>query len=208
VTGHSHNGHFTREFAYRHSGVIAAAAPLGNFPGLPEPEESGEAVLVPDEKIEAMGRADMPIITIAGYTECGCMFPLNAPAKDLLPGQDFMCPLSFEARARSWQRRLKASRCPEKTVEEIAATAQSADPVERKLGIPCDRSESLFLDGFEHYIADIKNVDGKYHLRIVGIENMPHMPLPLMCRLSWSFMRRFARDLGTGNVMELQNDSN
>ena len=52
ITGHSHNGHFTREFAYRHADIIAAAASLGNFPGLPKPEESGEVVLCPDEKVD------------------------------------------------------------------------------------------------------------------------------------------------------------
>lgn len=202
VTGHSHNGHFTREFAYRHPDVVAAAAPLGNFPGLPKPEESGEAVLVPDEKIEAMSKIDMPLINFSGYSECGCMYPLNQAADHLLPGQEFMCPLSFESRAGSWQRRLRASGCPVKTLDEIGATAKSEDLVTRKLGIPCDKSEVLFIDGFEHYVADIRNTAGKYHLRMVGIENMPHMPLPSMVGLSWSFMRRFARNRKTLEVVE------
>jgi hypothetical protein len=203
VTGHSHNGHFAREFAYRHANIVAAVAPLGNFPGLPSPEESGEVVLVPDYKLEVMGSMDLPLITITGYDECGCMFQLNQPSKNLLPGQEFMCPHSFEGRAKSWQRRLKASGCPMKTLDEIADTVNSEDYVTRKLGIPCDKTEIFFADGFEYYIGDIKNNTGKYHLRIVGIENMPHMPLPMMPRLSWSFMRRFARDPETGKVIEL-----
>jgi hypothetical protein len=203
VTGHSHNGHFAREFAYRHANIIAAVAPLGNFPGLVAPEESGEVVLVPDCKLEVMGSIDLPLITITGYDECGCMFQLNQPSKNLLPGQEFMCPHSFENRAKSWQRRLKASGCPMKTLDEIADTVNSEDYVIRKLGIPCDKTEFFFADGFEHYIGDIKNDNGKYHLRIIGIENMPHMPLPMMPRLSWSFMRRFARDPETGKVIEL-----
>lgn len=202
ITGHSHNGHFTREFAYRHSDMIAAAATLGNFPGLPKPEESGEAVLCPDEKVERMRLCDMPLINISGYSECGCMYPLNQEAVNLLPGQEFMCPINFESRAESWQRRLKASGCPIVSLEEIEATKESSDYVTRKLGIPNDKSELLFIDGFEHYIVDIRNINGRYHLRMVGIENMPHMPVPSMTELSWSFMRRFARDLETGNVIE------
>ena len=202
ITGHSHNGHFTREFAYRHADIIAAAASLGNFPGLPKPEESGEVVLCPDEKVDKMSLCDMPLINFSGYNECGCMYPLNQEAIDLLPGQEYMCPISFESRAVSWQRRLKASRCPIKTLEEIRAAKESEDYVTRKLGIPNDKSELLHLYGFEHYIADIKNCEGKYHLRMVGIENMPHMPVPSMTVLSWTFMRRFARDLKTGEVIE------
>jgi hypothetical protein len=203
VTGHSHNGHFARDFAYRRADIVAAAAPLGNFPGLPTPSESGEVVLIPDDKLEAMTKVDMPLITITGYAECGCMFQLNQASKNLLPGQEFMCPHSFEARAKTWQRRLKASSCPMKSLDEIAATLDSNDYVTRKLGFPCDKTEIHFIDGFECYAGDIKNNDGKYHLRIVGVENMPHMPLPMMPGLSWAFMRRFARDLSTGKVNEL-----
>ena len=90
-----------------------------------------------------------------------------------------------------------------KTLDEIRAMAESEDFVTRKLGIPCDKSEVLFVDGFEHYMADIQNSAGKYHLRMVGIENMPHMPLPSMVGLSWSFMRRFARNRKTQEVVEL-----
>jgi len=37
---------------------------------------------------------------------------------------------------------------------------------------------------------------------VVAIENLPHTTSSLMHIVSWSFLRRFARDLETGAVIE------
>lgn len=75
--------------------------------------------------------------------------------------------------------------------------------MERKLGIPCDRSFCLQLDGFDHYIAEIRNNEGKYHLCVVGTENCCHQVTPAKVTLTWNFLRRFARDLETGTIIDL-----
>jgi hypothetical protein len=103
----------------------------------------------------------------------------------------------------AWQRRLQASRCPMKSREEIMAAERSEDYVTRLYGIPNDGSLLQVIDGVEHYIIDIKNIDGRKHLRIVGIENMVHTPEPTMPMVAWTFMRRFARDQKSGKVIEL-----
>ena len=90
-----------------------------------------------------------------------------------------------------------------KTVEEIVATKDSPDYTIRMLGIPADKAETIWMNGNEIYIADIKNNAGKYHLRIVGEENMPHNTTPNQQIVSWSWLRRFARDLETGESIEL-----
>jgi hypothetical protein len=103
----------------------------------------------------------------------------------------------------AWQRRLTASRCPTKTRAEIMATEHSDDYVTRLYGLPNDGSWLQVIDGLEHYFIDIKNIDGRKHLRIVGIENMVHTTEPTMPMVAWTFMRRFARDQKTGKVIEL-----
>ena len=203
IAGHSHNGHYSLEFASRHPKTIAAVTTYGNFPGFPQSDECSDAVIVSDEKMNYRSTLDMPLINISGYCENGCMFPINRDAENLRPGQARKRPRSFESRARSWQRRLKASNCPMKSLKEIAAVAESPDRATRMLGIPNDKNETLYVDGCEHYIADIKNNNGKYHLRMVGIENTPHTPTPFGLNLSWSFMKRFARDTENGAVQEL-----
>jgi poly(3-hydroxybutyrate) depolymerase len=184
LTGHSHDGFFAMIFARRHPGLVAAVATLGNQIGLMEPATTGENVFATsDEQLERMAGFDLPVINLLGCHEGG--------------------PFVREVHIRSWQRRLKASRCPMRTAAEIDAALTSGDKATRILGVPNDKSETLYAEGFEHYIADIRNLDGNFHLRVVKIEGMPHVTTPFMQSLSWSFMRRFARDPGTGNILEL-----
>ena len=192
VTGHSHNGHLARDFAYRHPDMVAAVAPLGNSSGLAAPAYSHEAVVADDQRIEAWSKIDMPIITIGAASEVTS--PHTMPSSIL---NDYN--LFIEA----WQRRLTASRCPMKTSEEIKAAERSDDYVTRLFGLPNDGSSLQVIDGVEHYFIDIKNIDGRKHLRIVGVENMVHTTEPTMPTVAWSFMRRFARDQKTGKVIEL-----
>ncbi len=184
LTGHSHDGFFSMIFARRHPEIVAAVATLGNPNGLMDPAISGETVFSSsDETIDLLSTMDLPVINILGVHEGG--------------------PFNKEVHISSWQRRLKASRCPMKSAEEIEAALESDDKATRMLGVPSDRSETFYAEGFEHYIADIKNSDGKFHLRIVRIEGMPHVTTPFMQTLSWSFMRKFSRDQKTGKIVEL-----
>jgi pimeloyl-ACP methyl ester carboxylesterase len=202
IAGHSHNGYFAAEYMRRHQREIAALASLGNEPGLLMPEVTSGFFRITDEQVEIQASVDTPTIIITGLNENNAKFPLHSDPPFVPPGQ-WVALNTFEKRAISWQRRLRSARCPGKTIEEIAATKNSADYVERQLGIPADKTEVLFLDGSENYIADIKNVDGKYHLRIVALGNMPHTVTPTMIKLAWSFLRRFARDQETGECIEL-----
>ncbi|MBT9777803.1 hypothetical protein GPL15_14960 [Clostridium sp. MCC353] len=201
AAGHSHNGRYTYEFAFRHPEMIAAISTYGISAGL----QPKAMIPMTDEKISHIRKYDMPTICLAGCTEHNLLYPLSKDAKGLRPWQgkapDF--PLTAEDRAKTWQLRLKAHNCPEKTLEEIYETADSKDGAVRNLGIPADKSETMWLDGSEVYIADILNAEGRYHLRVVGEENMPHNTTPVQQKLSWSFMRRFARDLETGKTIEL-----
>jgi hypothetical protein len=189
VTGHSHNGQFAAEFMRRHHPEIAAVATLGMAHGLLAPAYSYEAVKVTDEMVDRMSTFDVPLININGTTE-------NELVNSDLETQ------GFKNAVDSWQRRLKAFNCPQKTLEEIAAVRTSPEFATRMVGVPNDGTEIQFRYGCECYIADIKNNAGKKHLRLVTLENLLHMPAPQMPELSWDFVRRFARDLETGNVVE------
>lgn len=202
ITGHSHDGRFAAEYMRRHQPEIAAIATLGNEPGQLSPKVTGGFFVVTDEQLDLQASCDTPLINISGFNERNSQFPLNIDAPHVRPGQ-WVALNTFEKRAESWQRRLRSARCPMRTVEEIAATRYSTDLAERNIGIPADRTELLTLDGSENYIADVKNVDGKYHLRMVALGNMPHTVTPAMIQLSWSFLRRFARNLETGEIIEL-----
>jgi hypothetical protein len=190
MTGHSHNGHFCMEFMRRHHQAIAAVASLGNAYGLPAPVYSHEALKVTDEMVDLMSTFDMPVIDICGIVESD--FVSNEIGSE-----------GFKNAVDSWQRRLKAFNCPMKSFEEIAAAKTSPDYVTKIIGVPSDRTEIQYKHGCECYIADIMNKAGKHRLRLVALENLPHMCAPQMPDLSWDFVRRFARNLETGEVIEL-----
>ena len=202
ITGHSHNGRFSAEYMRRHQMEIAAIATLGNEPGQLSPEVTSGFFAVTDQQLDIQAAVDTPLINISGFNERNSQFPLNMDAPHVRPGQ-WVALNTFEKRAASWQRRLRSARCPMRTVEEIAATRYSKDLAERNIGVPADRTEVLTLDGSENYIVDIKNQEGKYHLRMVALGNMPHVVTPAMIQLSWSFLRRFARNQETGEIIEL-----
>ncbi len=202
VTGHSHNGRFAAEYMRRHQKEIAALATLGNEPGQLSPAVTSGFFQISDEKLDQQASVDTPTINVSGFNERNSMFPLSGDAPYVPEGQ-WVALNTFEKRSDSWQRRLRSSRCPNRSIEEIAATKESSDYVERLLGIPADRTEVLTLDGSENYIADIKNKEGKHHLRIAALGNMPHTVTPAMIKIAWSYLRQFARDQETGECIEL-----
>lgn len=191
ITGHSHDGCFTFEFARRHPDIIAAAATLGNAGILQPPEVTGDKFLsVGDDRLETMSKIDMPMIVANAMSEGHVTAPDN--------------PEEFAAWAKFWQRRLIASRCPMKTPEEIRAARYSKNKAERILGFPADHAETIWADGAEHYVADVTNIDGNNHLRVVTSENMPHTVTPFMIDITWNFLRKFSRNQETGEIIELQ----
>lgn len=183
ITGHSHNGHYGYEFARRHTELITAVATMGNSCGL----SATNHFALTDEQLDDLASKELPLVNLCGFNEGSYRFLWNR--KGIFVPEE-------------WQRRLRASNCPAKTVEEIAAAAESGDYVTRRLGIPGDRTEVLYLDNREHCIMDIRNNAGKYHLRLVVADNAPHNPTPSLQTLGWSFLRRFSRDPKTLKIHE------
>ena len=205
VVGHSHNGTFAQEFARRHPRLVTVQASGGVSPTIPAAESTTEAVAFTEEMVQDMSTHEMPTVIFVGCNEVRWHLPVNkAPGKSNDPGRSTTgFAATVEGRAAAWNRRLRASNCPERTLDEIKAAEFSSNKAERELGIPCDRAETIYINGFEHYVGDIKNKDGNYRLRIIGVQNCPHMPVPSMHELVWNYMRQFARDPETGKIIEI-----
>lgn len=191
VTGHSHDGWFARHFAYRHPDLVAALATLGNHVGYADPDAVGNAIMgVSESEIARYAQFDMPTINVNGACEGFSHYPDTEQEQIVW--------------AENWQRRLRASRCPVPSVAEIRKARAGDDPAMRFLGVPGDRGMDCWFDGIQHYMVDVKNLEGKYHLRVASSENIPHTVTPSMIDMSWSFLRQFARDPKTGNVIDLK----
>lgn len=196
ATGHSHYGEFVCEFAARHPHLIAAIAQQCDSPGI-------SSAFGSDELTKKLHRLDMPTIIISGNAEMCQVFPINRDAPcEVAENWKFIFPQTKQKRIEAWRKRLYALNCPDRSCGEIEAAAKGTR-AEQMLGFPADHSETLHVDGLDYYIGDIKNRDGKYHFRVVCIENFPHTTCAFMHTLSWSFLKRFCRDTQTGILKEL-----
>ena len=189
ITGQSHNGYLALKYAERHLDRIAAIATLNDRHGIAAPRYATESVPVTDEMVEHFSAHDLPLINICGQIEN--VFPHTTPGTQ-----------GYENAIDAYHRRLRAFRCPDRTDEEIKAALTSPDLATRKNGVPADRTEVLYAMGHEVYVSDIYNVEGKCHLRLVTLENLPHMISPQMAELAWTFLRRFVRE-ADGSIAEL-----
>lgn len=185
VTGYSHNSKNAVRFAYDNSDIVTAIA--GGLPGMMSPGISDEE----QERVNAaQARIDMPCVCFAGMNEHTS--PLGNPSF-----------ASSGPAIKIKKNAFAAGNCVLPKEEDFQAAFASTDKATRMVGVPNDRSETLYLEGLEHYICDVKNKNGKWHLRFGAIQGAPHNPFPTKQILEWSFIRRFARDTDSHEITEL-----
>ncbi len=187
ITGHSHNGGYAMEFYRRHPTFLAGCGVMGGNHGY---GDGHAAPKLSGEELDEMAKVDMPFININGDWENSFI--------DLEKSRF----LSEERRITLWQNRLRAFNCEPKSPEEILGISRSPSKADRKLGVPTDHSETLYFEGDECYIGDCVNREGKTHLRVVTLDNMPHGTTAHMPWLTFGFLRRFRRDPETGGIRE------
>ncbi|MCD8368111.1 MAG: hypothetical protein LUC48_08850 [Clostridiales bacterium] len=189
ITGQSHNGYYALEFYRRHPKLIAAAATLCDPVGLQVGARIDYYMSKAPEIIASFRQYDYPLIDINGQLENSYQKTDRTPEK-------------IDEDVAYFQNRLKAFKLPMRSREEILAAQDSPDYVTRRNGVPADRTEVRYVMGSEAYLSDYRNENGKWYFRYISLENTPHMIMPQMAELSWEFLRRFARNTETGEVIE------
>lgn len=109
----------------------------------------------------------------------------------------------FSSAARAYQRRQESMNCPIWDVQDILAVSDDPDPVLSAMWYPVDEFRVECHFGAEAYIGELINYNGKKHFSLALLTNQTHFISPQMSVLGWAFMKRFARDLDTGEVIEL-----
>lgn len=189
LSGHSHNAVYVMKFLARHPKLVAGVSTQGYQHCMNSPASIGEHAIT-DEEMEQLRKYDIPMISVCGTAEN--FFLINEPGSK-----------AYEDSLEGYRRRLYCCNCPDKDVETIRAALTGSSYSNRRLGIPTDRAEVEVIFGRECYVGDVLNNDGKSHLRFVTVDNLPHITTPMTPVLSWSFLRRFARDTVTGELIEL-----
>ena len=189
LTGHSHNSVYVMKFLARHPEMIAAVATQGYQHCMNSPAAMGEHAMT-DEEIEKLRAYDIPMISICGTAENN--FLIREPGSK-----------AYEDSVEGYRRRLYCCKAPARTKEEIRAALNGPSYANRRLGVPTDYAEVEIVYGRECYIGHVLNEKGKEYLRLVTVDNLPHITTPMTPSLSWSYMRRFARNTATGELIEL-----
>ena len=202
-TGYSQGGRHTNGVTVAYRKYFAAAVCGGNH-AFPLPD----CRFITEQEIEDCHDIDLPVMMIAGQWEAGRMYPfyhtdINKGFAPPVNDKKLSVPQNAVMKVGALNVRLWTSRCPQVTFEQCAAAEFSDDPVERTIGAPFDRTEVREILTFKHYIGDFKNVDGNYHLRFVCYENMPHMAMPTIPDLAWEFMKGYARNRETNELINL-----
>lgn len=192
VTGQSHNGYFADVFAHQFHDRIAAVAPLGNHPGIPEPAWTTSPIPITDEMVAEWSAHDLPTILVTSFAESRNEH-LHCRRDDEL----------FSSAARAYQRRQQAQKCPVMSVGEILHVQNDLNPIRAEMGYPVDDVWVEYHDGAAAYIGELVNTEGKKHFRLAMLTNQTHFISTQMPAISWEFMRRFAKDPETGRTEEL-----
>lgn len=210
-TGYSQGSAQTNALLFARPELLAAAAPCGCLAG---PFSMG---MEPEERVQHAAQVRVPILTVCGQQEGLYLVPYykDAPqcgmygvrrtnprgreaARNRLPVQAPNAAYKVE----SLNLRLRSCNCPEVTLDEVLACAESEDLVCRRIGMPFSKTEVRRIYGCDHYIGTVTDRYGDDTLQIVSVDNFPHWPAPSMAELVWEFLRHYSRDPETGALRD------
>lgn len=101
----------------------------------------------------------------------------------------------------NWRRVAGCEPLAEEEVRQAVRT--TPDIVTEKLGFPFEQTKLLNLEGRSHYIGECVNRDGDTLARFICMGKSPHWPSMALAELTWEYMRQFARNPETGELIRL-----
>lgn len=152
---------------------------------------SGEST-IPEEKWDAL--KETPVIQMAGTNDRNHHFPYGQKGDTQIDALNRW----FDINGIDWE--FTAEECL-----EIADTSENL--AERKLGLKSDDTYIQYYDGTQYYTADYYNEDNINMMKIIAIEGMPHWLSGSFARIVWNFLKQYARDTETGELIVLNQDN-
>ena len=191
LVGHSLSGSCAGRLAVAFAGRLAGLCMLGSQYGGQNSKPEDVA------RVRACG---MPRVDIHGLAEH--ILPYNKTLGSSSPqvyGNITPTDMGLDASFAEQQFWRGVNRCRPIAKEAMARIdTVSGDPVERKLGIPVDRSRVFALGSVRHFAGDILREDGRPAMRVIGVEGAPHYPSAYAGMLALDFLSQFSRDPETG----------
>lgn len=183
ATGFSLGGRSTVNQLMKHPNLFAAVGVGG---------QHTYGVSIVDEEWAAL--KETPMITMAGTCDRNNHFPYGQKGAGQIEGLN---------------RWLALNGIDDSFTEEECIDIADHSPyvAERKLGLTSDNTCIQYYDGTQYYTANWYNDDGVNMVQAIAIEGMPHWLTGAFPKLVWNFMKQYARDTETGELIVLNQDN-
>lgn len=214
-TGYSQGSMQTNALLFDSPELLAAVAPCGCLAG------PFKGYMPENGKEDIVAKLRVPTFIMSGQQEGLYLYPYYEDGKNdcmydpnyTTPNIDVLMPKTrgekltlpapdVDFKLESLNLRLRASNCKEITRDQITACKDSENVVERKIGMPFDKTEVKNIFGWDHYIGTVTDKYGDDYLKIVAVENFPHWPIPSMAEMAWDFLKHFSRDVLTKQLID------
>lgn len=191
LVGHSLSGSCAGRLAVAFAEQLAGLCMLGSQYGgqnsSPEQVERIRKCRLPRMDVHGMAERILPYHKTLG--------PASARVYPNITPTDMGLDASF-AEQQFWR---GLNRCKPIDKEVMARIDRcSGDPVERKLGIPVDRSRVFSLGSVRHFAGDLLDEEKNPIMRVVGVEGAPHYPSAYAGMLALDHLSQFSRNPQTG----------
>ena len=161
--------------------------------------DNSDIVGIEDVDITPARTYGIPLVNIAGLNESGETLPWNRTSTTLNPPDTIKTPEEHCKCVNIW---LEVTRCQNRlTVESILSTNDSENEVERRLGAPFTRTEIHEKDGIHIYIGDFTSEKNVPMFRVIGLENVPHVPVKNFAGEAMEHIFHFSRDPETKEIL-------
>ena len=152
-----------------------------------------------EKQLKHMKDMTMPMLNIEGDAEGGRTLPMNVDFSYItaIPNTDRRVEANLEG-LNAW---LEFNHCPRRiTKAQMLDSCHSADRVERMIGTIFDDTEIEQHDGRDFCIGNYYDEQGRNMMKIVGIDNLPHFPVPFIAEFEWDFLSAYRRDPQTKQI--------
>ena len=145
----------------------------------------------------------IPFIAIGCLNDKGNHTPLYSSNPIDNPVPDFIAKiLSAEGKIGWINKFFRVNHIPYFSIEENKEYVLShGTPEEKRIGLRAQRSKSWIWAGQNHLCLDYTDAEGVDSVRYVFIEGMPHFEPVDMFDIAWPFLKRFSRDVNSGELL-------
>lgn len=152
------------------------------------------------EQLDGIPQYRIPLFNIEGLTEAGRTLPMNISQEFNPCIPDVVRTVADNCEGlNAW---LAFNRCRRTVTQaDMYASAHSADVVERMIGTVFDRTHVERHFDRNYYVGEYMDDNGVAMIRIVGVEDIPHWPVPSFAELAWDYISRFRREVPSGKLI-------